>query len=691
MSPVRWVGLAVRVCALVGIVGVSESGAQSALPAPWSARDIGSPSIVGQTTYTSGAFTVDAGGSDIFYASDQFRFVYQPISGDVEVTARVDSLIPVSPWTKVGVMIRASLTADSAHGFALVTPANGVAFHRRLATGGATTGGLSPSVTLPRWLRLVRAGNRLTAYASANGSTWSTIASDTVALGTTAYVGLAVTSHNVALQTTALISNVLVRPIAPQTVPAPQQTADIGAPAIAGSATFSAGTYTVRGAGADIWDTSDQFRYVYQAASGDVDIKVRLASLSNTNAWGKAGVMIRESLTAGSRHAFALVTPQSGYAFQRRIDPSGYSDHTSGGSGAAPGWVRLVRTGNRFEAFRSSNGTTWTSIGSDTVPMVNNVYVGLAVSSHNTASAATAVFDGLAISAATAPLANQPPSVSLTSPTNGASFTAPATVPITATASDSDGTVVRVDFYNGNTWIDSKTAPPFTTALTSLAAGTYTITAIAADDKGASTTSSAAVITVTNATSTNKPPTVSLTAPANGASYTAPASISVAATASDPEGKMARVEFYAGSTLLGSDTSSPYSFAWSSVAAGTYTIRAVAYDTSGASASSATVTVAVNGAVSGPPTKVVFQASPDHATLVTSYRLEVFASTANPSTAAPVATSDLGKPAPASNGDITVDRASFFSALAPGSYVGTVSAIGPGGSTRSAPPVPFTR
>jgi hypothetical protein len=87
---------------------------------------------------------------------------------------------------------------------------------------------------------------------------------------------------------------------------------------------------------------------------------------------------------------------------------------------------------------------------------------------------------------------------------------------------------------------------------------------------------------------------------------------------------------------------------------------------------------------------VVFTASADHNTTVTSYLFEVFAAGANPATATPVATSDLGKPAPAANNDITVDRASFFTGLAPGNYVATVSAIAPGGRSRS-PAVSFTR
>jgi chitinase len=162
------------------------------------------------------------------------------------------------------------------------------------------------------------------------------------------------------------------------------------------------------------------------------------------------------------------------------------------------------------------------------------------------------------------------------------------------------------------------------------------------------------------------------------------------ASASDPEGQLARVEFYNGTTLLGTDTTAPYAYTWSNVAAGTYSLTAVAVDAAGNRATSAAVSVTVATSTSTPPRLVVFTASSDHATNVTSYRFDVFTSTANPATATPVATANLGKPTPAANNDITVDQSTLFANLAPGSYIATVTAIGPGGSTRSAT-IAFTR
>jgi hypothetical protein len=121
-------------------------------------------------------------------------------------------------------------------------------------------------------------------------------------------------------------------------------------------------------------------------------------------------------------------------------------------------------------------------------------------------------------------------------------------------------------------------------------------------------------------------------------------------------------------------------------------LKAVAYDTAGAKGTSSTVSISVAASTTTTtaPRAVSFQKSADHSTLVTSYRLDVFASTANPSTATPVKSVSLGKPTPDSTGLITVDESSFFSALASGSYLATVSAIGSGGTSRSAA-VAFTR
>src|SRR3954467_3110045 len=344
----------VLLASLVGLSFLSRHTAVAqqawSLPTPWSAQDIGNPTIAGSATFDQGAFTVTAGGTDIWGQADQFTFVYQQVTGDVEVIARVVSMTAAHAWSKSGVMIRSSLTSNAAHGFALVSAGRGIAYQRRATDGGMSSSTSGPAATAPYWVRLVRSGPTVTAYSSPNGTTWSHIGSNTIGLGATAYVGIATTSHNASSSTTAGVSQVSVTPLS---LPAPQQAVDIGTPAIKGASSYRNGVYTEHAGGTDIWGSSDQFHFVYQPMTGDGEVIAHVLSIKNSNSWAKTGVMIRETLAANSRHAYALVSAANGYAFQRRIDTAGLSQHTSGPAARAPGWVRLVRTGSRIEASQS--------------------------------------------------------------------------------------------------------------------------------------------------------------------------------------------------------------------------------------------------------------------------------------------------------------------------------------------------
>src|SRR5829696_5851543 len=132
------------------------------LPLPWASTDIGGPQLAGSSRFSNGTFIIDAAGEDIWNTSDQFHFVYRPVSGDVDIIARVDSLSATHWWAKVGVMIRGSLAADAPHAYALVSSENGVAFQRRLTSGAESASTAGPWVTAPYWVRLVRAGSRVT-------------------------------------------------------------------------------------------------------------------------------------------------------------------------------------------------------------------------------------------------------------------------------------------------------------------------------------------------------------------------------------------------------------------------------------------------------------------------------------------------------------------------------------------------
>ena len=161
--------------------------------------------------------------------------------------------------------------------------------------------------------------------------------------------------------------------------------------------TESGGVMTMEASGADIWNTADALHYAWRRVSGDVDVIARVPSIEYVHAWVKAGVMIRQHLGADSPHAFMIVSAGKGLAFQRRLTQGGPSTSTSGGFATAPMWVKLERRGNVISAYFSADGGAWTFVGSDTFAMSSDVYVGLAVSSHDNTRLATATFDGVAV------------------------------------------------------------------------------------------------------------------------------------------------------------------------------------------------------------------------------------------------------------------------------------------------------
>lgn len=166
------------------------------LPSPWQTQDIGTVGKTGSASYNNGSFTLAGSGTDISNSADAFRFVYQPLTGDGSVIARVNSIDNTDPWAKAGVMMRESLDPGSANALIAITPGNGGTFQRRTSTGGNTVFTQATGAAVPYWVKLTRQGNTITGSISPDGSYWSQIGSDTVTMGATIYVGLAVTSHN---------------------------------------------------------------------------------------------------------------------------------------------------------------------------------------------------------------------------------------------------------------------------------------------------------------------------------------------------------------------------------------------------------------------------------------------------------------------------------------------------------------
>jgi chitinase len=157
------------------------------------------------------------------------------------------------------------------------------------------------------------------------------------------------------------------------------------------------------------------------------------------------------------------------------------------------------------------------------------------------------------------------------------------------TASDADGTVAKVEFFNGAAKFGEDTTAPYSFAWSGVAAGSHTLTTRAPDNLGATRTSAPSTITVSG----NTPPAVSITAPTDGATFAWKPTITITATVSDPDGSVTKVEFRDGTTAVGQDTSAPYSFTWRNVPQGSHVLTARATDNADAVTTSSAVGITV--------------------------------------------------------------------------------------------------
>ena len=182
------------------------------LPAPWQTADIGSVSAAGSASMSNGIYTVKGAGN-ISGTADNFRFVYQPLSGDGEIKARLNSVGNTGTSGRIGVMIRESLISGSEYAFMGISPDGTFRWQRRSTTSGGTSTSTSTIGTLPNvWTRLVRTGNVLYGYKSTDGTNWTQVNSRSITMATNIYVGLVVASGSSNTLNTTTFTNVTVVP-----------------------------------------------------------------------------------------------------------------------------------------------------------------------------------------------------------------------------------------------------------------------------------------------------------------------------------------------------------------------------------------------------------------------------------------------------------------------------------------------
>jgi hypothetical protein len=184
----------------------------------------------------------------------------------------------------------------------------------------------------------------------------------------------------------------------PGPLPSPWQHEDIGAVVLPGDANYenASGTFTIAGAGLDIWSTADSFHYAFRNVSGNCELIARVTSITDTFPWAKAGVMIRESLAPSAANACLALTSENGAEFQWRDTNGGPSAYAQGPFATAPSWLRLTRTNTAFTAYSSDDGINWFQLGATVIlNLPIDAVVGLAVTAVNSNALNSSTFDSV--------------------------------------------------------------------------------------------------------------------------------------------------------------------------------------------------------------------------------------------------------------------------------------------------------
>ncbi len=315
---------------------------------------------------------------------------------------------------------------------------------------------------------------------------------------------------------------------------------------------------------------------------GAMVIELSLANNTGSNLLGVVFVYDCKCLTNGSGGNGTEAAELPGYSFFYSLT----------GSTSAADWTQVAALSipNYTQGTVSNSGNI--AIAFPT-PLTNNGILYFRWADDNCMSVSPdqmLAIDNIGITSYAATNSSSEPVVSITSPANNAAFTSGSNITLTAPASEPGGTITNVAFYANASMIGSAANASYSLNWPGVPAGNYALTAVASDSMGISVTSSVVNITVV---APHVPPSVSLSSPTNNAVFNMPAIVSLSATASDSAGTVTNVAFYQGATQLASVSTAPYSFAWSNVSAGPYTITAVATDNTGASATSSVVNITV--------------------------------------------------------------------------------------------------
>jgi outer membrane protein assembly factor BamB len=381
-------------------------------PRNWACQDLGSPRVNGSETFSGGTWSASAGGSGIGgpgSSFDQFRFIYQGARGDSQLAAQILSQQELSASSQAGLMARQNADRGSPFYAAFLTPTNRLVIAYRTAfDGAANIAGSMHIVSHPRYLEIQRIGDQFRAAVSSDGVNYTLVPGSTITLVMPNRVleGLVISSGvNATLGTAAFAGvnlgipgKVPASPYPATPCPKSWNCGDVGNPVLVGDQSLSLATWTLKGAGKDIWRAVDQFHFVWQQLPGNSTVSARLDTQAKTDPLAKAGIMLRTNTSADSPYYAVFVTPNAGLTVQyRTIQGLNAQIITQNKAFTVPTYLRVARWNNIFTTYVSPDGVAWTPLnGSSATMNINGAMLGgVVVTSHIATALGSATFDSV--------------------------------------------------------------------------------------------------------------------------------------------------------------------------------------------------------------------------------------------------------------------------------------------------------
>jgi outer membrane protein assembly factor BamB len=378
-------------------------------PHNWSCASVGTPKSNGSVRFSTSPWTLTGNGVGLADIFDQFQFVNQPLNGDSQITAKLDSFTNTNVASRTGLMFRQRLERSSPFYAANFLPDGTLNVQYRTAFLGGITSTLPFTPPgHPHFVAIQRNGDSFQASLSTDGKNYTLLPGSLVTLPFPSELigGMFVSSGSTASNSSATFSALSIAPTtleplpseSPSACPDDWNCADVGNPSLVGNQLLHNGLWTVQGEGKDIWSTHDEFHYVWQSFPANSTISAHISNQLPTDPLAKAGLMLRADTSLDAPYYAAFFTPGSGLTVQARsIQGLDAQIVTTNLTMKQPGYLKIARWKNIFTTYLSSDGINWKPLldSSLTIDIPGPILAGMVLTSHKNYQLGSANFDAV--------------------------------------------------------------------------------------------------------------------------------------------------------------------------------------------------------------------------------------------------------------------------------------------------------